>query len=601
MRSFSRRGFLNVLGGTLILGGLSACEAGDRTDEKTKKQAAPVQGLSGVEAEEARNDVRKALMLLFDRAYVVGGLLQNGEVAASTIVCPGIKEPNGSDFAQNAGNGKGKGYFAVKRSKLKKNTDAAFQTLKQYYAWDDKTASFLDFPQINYVFEDDEVHRAIAEYIQEVLAQVGIEMTLDAYDRQQFAGMRDAGGFYAVQDDRALAYADPLSMLERWTSGSAYNIVQFGRGAHERMAGYDLDLTSYGLQTKVRQGTWEQTYDVLIDTIRATSDLELRTKLLHLAEDFIMDTGCVCPLYHRSTSYVISKEVEGHVVTPRGTQVFRGTRFRGSDETLAVRVGGEPTTLDPALVTEPCDATIVCSLFSGLARWVKREEGDFVVEPDCAIELVPGVVNEDGSVTYTYVLREGLMWSDGQPLTAQDFVSAWKRAANKNTTGELADRFVVIRGFGTDDLAVRAVDDRTLEVVLSVPVPYWNELLALPQFFPVQKGLADDDAWAKDAGSCVCNGAYRLSAWESGVAVRVDKRDEYWDAAGTIMRHIDFALTNKADALERYERGELQFSQDVPTSEVARLKTDREGEYWSSPLLGTYTLCWNVNENLLPA
>ncbi len=88
---------------------------------------------------------------------------------------------------------------------------------------------------------------------------------------------------------------------------------------------------------------------------------------------------------------------------------------------LSVCLASEPDTLDPALNSAVDGATMVSHLFSGLAKWAQNEEGALVIVADAAEELVEGVVNEDGTVTYTYTLREGMKWSDGQAVTAADF------------------------------------------------------------------------------------------------------------------------------------------------------------------------------------
>ena len=97
---------------------------------------------------------------------------------------------------------------------------------------------------------------------------------------------------------------------------------------------------------------------------------------------------------------------------------------------LAVCVGSEPDTIDPALNSAVDGATYLVHLFSGLAKWKMDDSGKFEIVPDAAKELVEGVKNEDGTVTYTYTLRDGLKWSDGKDVTAADFEFAWNRAAS---------------------------------------------------------------------------------------------------------------------------------------------------------------------------
>ena len=194
-----------------------------------------------------------------------------------------------------------------------------------------------------------------------------------------------------------------------------------------------------------------------------------------------------------------------------------------SGSSISVCLSSEPDTIDPALNSAVDGATLVSHLFSGLAKWAQDESGNLVIVADAAEELVEGVVNEDGTVTYTYTLRDGLKWSDGQPVTAGDFEFAWKRAASVELAADYGYMFEVVDGYADvwaeapaadAALNVQATDDKTLVVTLANAVAYWNELLAFPTYFPVREDVVADEAWATDASTYVCNGAYYISAWE---------------------------------------------------------------------------------------
>ena len=173
---------------------------------------------------------------------------------------------------------------------------------------------------------------------------------------------------------------------------------------------------------------------------------------------------------------------------------------------LAVCLASEPDTIDPALNSAVDGATLLAHLFSGLAKWSQDANGNLVIVPDAAEELVEGVENEDGTVTYTYTLRDGLVWSDGQPVTAGDFEFAWQRAASQELAADYGYMFEVVDGY--DDvwadepaedakLNVKAIDDKTLEVTTASAIPYWNELLAFPTYFPVREDVVENEAWAR--------------------------------------------------------------------------------------------------------
>src|SRR5574344_349428 len=122
---------------------------------------------------------------------------------------------------------------------------------------------------------------------------------------------------------------------------------------------------------------------------------------------------------------------------------------------LSVCLASEPDSIDPALNAAVDGGTMCVHLFAGLATWDQDANGNLVIMPDCAVELPEGVVNEDGTVTYTYTLRDGLKWSDGQDLTAGDFAFAWKRAASTALGADYGYMYEVVKGY-PDELAVEA-------------------------------------------------------------------------------------------------------------------------------------------------
>ena len=268
---------------------------------------------------------------------------------------------------------------------------------------------------------------------------------------------------------------------------------------------------------------------------------------------------------------------------------------------LAVCLASEPDTLDPALNSAVDGATMVAHLFSGLAKWSQDENGALVIAADAAKELVEGVVNEDGTVTYTYTLREGMAWSDGKPVTAGDFAFAWKRAASTELAADYGYMFEVVKGY-PDELAVTAIDDSTLEVTLANAVSYWNELLAFPTYYPVREDVVGSEAWATAPETYVCNGPYTISKWDHNSVIVLEKNPNYVDADTVTMDVLEFYLSDDSNnMLANFESGAWKMIDDVPTNEIANLKVKYPNEFVIAGQIGTYYVCWNVNENLLPA
>ena len=220
--------------------------------------------------------------------------------------------------------------------------------------------------------------------------------------------------------------------------------------------------------------------------------------------------------------------------------------------------------------------------------------------PDCAEALPEGVVNDDGTVTYTYTLRDGLKWSDGQDLTAADFAFAWKRAASTELGADYGYMFEVVKGY-PDELAVEAVDEKTITVPLNNAVAYWNELLAFPAYFPVREDVVANEAWATDPSTYVSNGAYTMTSWDHNSKIVLTKNPNYYDADSVTMNEIQFYLSDDANnMLSNFKNGTWQLIDDVPTNEIAALKVDYPTEFVVAGQIGTYYVCWNINENLLP-
>ena len=299
----------------------------------------------------------------------------------------------------------------------------------------------------------------------------------------------------------------------------------------------------------------------------------------------------------------------------KGTPGSDGEPVAASN-TLSVCLASEPDTIDPALNSAVDGGTLCTHLFAGISKWAQDAEGKLVIAPDVAEELPEGVDNEDGTVTYTYTLREGLKWSDGEPLTAGDFVFAWNRAASAALGADYGYMMEVIDGYAevsatNDDgtpvnpdakLNVEAPDDRTLVVTLTNYVPYWNELLAFPVYFPVREDVVADEAWATDPSTYVSNGAYTLTGWEHNSVITMTKNENYYDADNVTMDTLNFYLSDDSNnMLANFKSGEWQLIDDVPTNEISTLKTEYPDEFVVAGQIGTYYACWNINEQILPA
>ena len=300
-----------------------------------------------------------------------------------------------------------------------------------------------------------------------------------------------------------------------------------------------------------------------------------------------------------------------------------GTSATGGDvvepaaaTSIAVCLASEPDTIDPALNSAVDGATLVAHLFSGLAKWAQKDDGTLEIVADAAKELTEGVTNADGTVTYTYTLRDGLKWSDGKDVTAGDFVFSWNRAASTALAADYAYMYEVVDGYAdiweTDadgnfvnpdaKLNVVATDDKTLTVTLNNAVAYWNELLAFPVYYPVREDVVSNENWATDPSTYVSNGMYKLTGWTHNSVITLEKNPDHPDAAEVTMDKIEFYLSDdNNNMLSNFENGSWQLIDDVPTNEIAALKDKYPTEFVVAGQIGTYYVCWNINQNILPS
>ena len=587
---------------------LVACGGNADPTTEAPTTAAPTteaqKDLTPEEKEAAREEIRYAIGLLFDRNYIVEEIGQAGQVPASSFVAMGMFNPDGTEFYKTAGHLDGvTGYYDVTKDDYEDNFEEAIEILSKYYDYDEATGKFTNFPTLTYLYNTSEGHKAIGEYLQAALAGVGITMNLENQEWNTFLNTRKEGNYSIARNGWLADYSDPICFIDMWTTASGNNDVQFGKGAHADIKRYSVDITAYGFDLKVENGTWGETFDPLVSAIKACTVPEDRFAMMHIAEDLLMQTGAIVPLYFYTDLYMIDDQVNGFYSNPLGYKYFQKTDIAGNTDSISVCLASEPDTIDPALNSAVDGATLVAHLFSGLAKWDQDANGKLVIVADSAEELVEGVQNADGTVTYTYTLKDN-KWSDGKPVTAQDFEFAWKRAASDELAADYGYMFEIVCGYGTgnkDDLAVKALDEKTLEVTIANQCAYWNELLAFPTYFPVREDVVADEGWATEAKTYVCNGAYSIDSWEHNSVITLKKNDGFHGAADVTMKEIKFFLSDDANnMLSNFKNGTWQLIDDIPTNEIATLKEEYPTEFVVAGQIGTYYVCWNINEEILP-
>lgn len=262
---------------------------------------------------------------------------------------------------------------------------------------------------------------------------------------------------------------------------------------------------------------------------------------------------------------------------------------------LSVQVGPDPETIDPALNSAVDGGNMLLHAFECLLT--VDESGN----------LAPGQAetwetSEDG-LTWTFHLRDGLKWSDGSDLTANDFAYSWKRVCDPMVAAPYAETVLsMVAGYedaiggDLDALQVVAEDDNTLVVTLNAPCSYFGSLAAFATLSPVQQATveANGDAWATKAETYISNGPFYISEWVPGSHILMSKNPYYWDADAIKLDGIKWNLIEDSNAAySAYQTGEVLMIKDVPTEEIPSLTGS--DDFYVEPIIGTYYLSLNIN------
>lgn len=265
------------------------------------------------------------------------------------------------------------------------------------------------------------------------------------------------------------------------------------------------------------------------------------------------------------------------------------------EKELKVQIGPNPETMDPALNSAVDGGNMLLEAFECLL--IVDENG----------ELQPGQAESwetsDDQLTWTFHLRDGLKWSDGSDLTANDFVYSWKRVCDPNVAAPYAETVLgMVKGYdeaiagNLDALAVSAPDDQTLVVELANPCTYFGSLAAFATLSPVQEATveANGDGWATAADTYVSNGPFYITDWETGSHITMSKNPNYWDADSIKLDKLTFALIEDSNAAySAYQSGELLMIKDVPTEEIPSL--EGQDDFYIDVNMGTYYLSLNLD------
>ena len=265
---------------------------------------------------------------------------------------------------------------------------------------------------------------------------------------------------------------------------------------------------------------------------------------------------------------------------------------------LAWNVGVDSASFDPANSVSADSKSVINNTLEGLMR----NTGEGAAQA-MAQQMPEEKVNEDGTVTLTYTLREAT-WSDGQPVTAGDFAFAWKRCADPENQMSNAYLMSVLANYDDiatgladiEELGVKAVDDTTLEVTLKQPTAYFNELLCLPAFMPLREDVAGtDSSWSKDPQRAVANGPFVFAGYTEGKELILKKNDNYWNKDTVAMDYIVARMLDEQMAPVGMAFGDI--SMTAGTVEQPQAQTDTAGNTVEVPQLAETIEASSVDSN----
>lgn len=278
-------------------------------------------------------------------------------------------------------------------------------------------------------------------------------------------------------------------------------------------------------------------------------------------------------------------------------EVPPGTALADKQE-LVRHLKDEPASLDPAKAVGLPEIQVLRDLFEGLVN--QNEKG----------EVVPGVATKwqsSDNRVWTFSLRDNAKWSDGTPVTAQDFVYSWQRLVAPATTSPFAN-FAVLAGVANaqqiidgklapEKLGISAINARTLRVQLDKPLPWFPSLAASFAFYPVQQKNVESGAYWTRPGKLIGNGAYVLTDRVVNEKLVLERNKQYWDNGKTVIDKVTFVPVNQeSTATKRYLANDIDITESFPKNLYQKLLKDIPGEVFTPPQLATYYYAFNTQQ-----
>ncbi len=525
----------------------------------SEEAAAPTTQNEELSKQYSNLNFRLALSYAIDRQQIADLVLKDGSVPAEGFVPKEFAYgPDGKDYRETAGN------------LLAYDPDKAVEYLNKA-----KEELGVDNFSVSLLYETDseapgKVSAAIQEMWQNVL---GINVTLVSKTKKERLDLMNNLTYEIGLTRWGPDYADPQTYLDLYKSDqTAYN-------------GYYFNPDYDALLNKAETG-------------EDAADAEARWADMIAAEKmFVEDMGAI-PVFQNGGAMLINPAVSGIEFHNAAVDNYRKIKTTEADKNVTVAINADLNTMDHHVATDGQSFIMQSMVIGGLVSL--DAEGQPV--PDLAESWD---ISEDGTV-YTFHIRPDANWSNGTPVTAQDFVYAWQRLDSGDLQSEYAflleticvkNAHEVFDGSAApEDLGIKAIDDKTLEVTLTQPVGFMLGLMSFPSFFPLNQEFfeAHKDSYAQSIDDILYCGPYVFSEWVENSEYTFTKNPAYWDAAnyGDYADEVVFKFISEAQsAALSYQQGEL---------DVVTLTGDLVDQYGSDPgftqRLQGYAWRLNVNQ-----
>lgn len=497
------------------------------SNDENKKSEIKVPILIDQETLLENKNARLAIAYSIEKSYITEILLNDKAYPVDFLIPEDFaKDENGNDFRKKYPDG----FVSYDEEKA-----------KEHWA---KAKEELNFEKIELEImtydadEAGEIAKYIAKSLTETLDGLSIKINRQSFEHKM--QLVEKGKFHIDHAGWVPDYPDPLNYLEIWQSISSQNASKY----------------------------YNPEFDKLIDSskkMQASEDGTKRWEKLQEAEKILLEDAVVIPLY-QPFSYGIKQDyIKGAHLNSFGAKyTYKNlSTEKKTDGKEIIYLLGTPQipTLDQNKASDSISIEVLGNLMQGLTS-IDRNGN---VKPAIAESWK---ISEDGR-KYTFKLREA-KWSNGDKIVAKNFVDSWRRLADPVTTSKYQfivetagiknAREIIIGEKKVEELGVRALDDMTLEVELTEPVPYFLKLLSFVNFSPIHKGFVDKlgEDFATSKETQVYSGPYVLNSLESAYGYKFRKNENYWDKKNIKNDGLDFRVVKDIQAAsELFDNGEI--------------------------------------------